>query len=136
MIAVGISDSLASKERLNVGSGSCSIVTLRSGEETNIKRSSGASDDSGPDVRRCSTGTYTKNTGAPLASNTGTGITGTKTRVGLRVWGISVTDRRCDSTLTEFVFGFKEEMLEVGIFSGNKWTYQIRKRLCMERSSP
>ena len=35
---------------------------LRSGEETNIKRSSGASDDSGLDLQRCDTDTNTKNT--------------------------------------------------------------------------
>ena len=53
-----------------------------SGEEINIKRSSGAGDDSGPEVRRCGTGTNTKNTGAPFAGSTGagsTGITGTGT---------------------------------------------------------
>jgi len=43
-----------------------------SGEEINIKRSSGAGDDSGPEVRRCDTGTNTEYIGAPFAGGTGT----------------------------------------------------------------
>ena len=39
-----------------------------------------------------------------------------KTRVGLRVWEISVTDRRCDSTLTEFVFVFGSIVCSCSMF--------------------
>ena len=56
-----------------------------SGEEINIKRSSGASDDSGPEVRRCGTGTNTEYTGAPFAGGTDT------TWYALAAWSVRTT---------------------------------------------